>query len=349
MTVATPHSNRRSAAIQNWHDANQQFLSQSLEQVRQALIENAADQTEALNHQLRAALNDDLIGEGVLGSSYDGQPFTVELIARIFELNQFELSILLLCAGMELDAQWAKLCEAVSGRVYPTFGLALNIFEKASWEVLTPSGTLRRSHLIEIDEGSTLINSPLRIDERILHYLTGVQYLDERLRVVMTAINSPGSVLTPAYQALVDRAINSWTKEDIEKDIETPLPVIQLVGEDSTSLRTLAFEACRALRLTLQSLPAETLPTDWQQLEKLSTLCDREYHLNNIAILLNCENLENETAGRKCAIASFINNTHLPLIVTNRLQHKSYITPRSIVSRTITSLELTNATPAEQH
>jgi len=329
MTTANLHTHNHPASVQNWHDANQRFLSQSLEQVRQALIDNAVDQTEALNHQLRAALNDDLLEGGVLGSSYNGQPFTVELLARIFELNEFELSILLLCAGMELDGQWAKLCEAVSGTAYPTFGLALSIFEKASWEVLTPSGTLRRSHLIELGGGNTLVNSPIRIDERILHYLTGIQYLDERLQSLMTPVSAAGT-LVPSHAALVEQITKTWT----QSGPNALLPAIQLVGEDGTSLRTVAFSTCKQLGLTLQMLPAEALPTDWQQLKTLSTLCEREYQLSSMAVLLNCEDLENEGAERGRAIANFINNTNLPLIITSRDRRKQQ--QRSLVSLTVT-------------
>ena len=52
------------------------------------------------------------------------------------------------------------------------------------------------------------------------------------------------------------------------------------------------------LGLTLQTLPAEALPTDWQQLKTLSTLCEREYQLSSMVVLLNCEELENEGAER---------------------------------------------------
>lgn len=336
MTAVMPHSNRNPHGVQNWHDANQRFLSQSLEQVRQALIENAVDPADALDNQMRVALNDDLLMGGVLGSSYDGQPFTVELLARIFELNEFELSILMLCAGMELDGQWAKLCKAVSGLAYPTFGLAMSIFEKASWEVLTPSGTLRRSHLIELGGGNTLVNSPLRIDERILHYLTGVQYLDQRLQSLMTPGRSAG-VLVPSHKHLVDQIVATWT----QAAPSTQLPVIQLIGEDGTSLRTVAYETCQQLGLTLQTLPAEALPTDWQQLKTLSTLCEREYQLSSMVVLLNCEELENEGAERGRAIANFINNTNLPLIVMSRDRRRQQ-------QRTLISFNVTHPSTAEQ-
>ena len=180
-----------SESTQSWHSANQQFLSKSLAQVRQVLEKQAGtepDQTEPHNN--------------TLDNNYDGQPFALELLSRCFGLTDFEQNLLLLCAGMELDGQWPKLCQASSGNPYPTFRLALSLFESANWGSLTPSAALRRHQLIEIDGGNALVASPLRIDERILHYLTGVQYLDQRLQPFMHTVKASG-LLVPSHQCLI--------------------------------------------------------------------------------------------------------------------------------------------------
>src|SRR5207253_10555399 len=95
-------------------------------------------------------------------------------------------SILVLCAGMELDSSLADLCAAAHGvpsRNYPTFSLALAAFPPAHWSALNPAAALRYWRLIEVvhQPGVPLTMNPLRIDERILHFLAGLQHLDERL------------------------------------------------------------------------------------------------------------------------------------------------------------------------
>ena len=50
------------------------------------------------------------------------------------------------------------------------------------WSALAPVSPLRRWRLVEVDESAGLTRGRLRIDERILHYLAGVNYLDVRLR-----------------------------------------------------------------------------------------------------------------------------------------------------------------------
>src|SRR6266498_3659797 len=54
------------------------------------------------------------------------------------------------------------------------FGLALAALPGAHWSALSPTGPLRRWRLIEVGEGPSLVASPLRLDERILHFVAGL-------------------------------------------------------------------------------------------------------------------------------------------------------------------------------
>ena len=99
-------------------------------------------------------------------------------VERIFRLSPFECELLLLCAAMEFDAPIGRSLRGASWRLtraYPTFGLALAVLPDAHWSALAPTAPLRRWRLIEVGAGNALTLSPLRIDERILHYLTGIR------------------------------------------------------------------------------------------------------------------------------------------------------------------------------
>jgi hypothetical protein len=88
--------------------------------------------------------------------------------------------ILLLCAGMELDASFATLCARAhrdAARPFPTFGLALAALPDAHWDALTPGAALRTWRLIEPGAGAALVACPLRIDERVLHFLAASRSL----------------------------------------------------------------------------------------------------------------------------------------------------------------------------
>ena len=98
--------------------------------------------------------------------------------------------MLLLCAATELDGNIAPLCARAAGdpaRPYPTFGLALTALAEPHWSALAPVAPLRRWRLVELVNAGVepLATTRLRIDERVLHHLAGLDYLDERLATTM--------------------------------------------------------------------------------------------------------------------------------------------------------------------
>ena len=72
---------------------------------------------------------------------------------------------------------------------FPTFALALSLFERPAWEALSPERPLRYWRLIEITQPSAtpLTSSPLRADERSSNFSRASPILDDRL----TALVSP--------------------------------------------------------------------------------------------------------------------------------------------------------------
>src|SRR5262249_41803373 len=125
-------------------------------------------------------------------------PPALETLCATFGLSPFERAVLVLCAGQELDSRFAALCAAAQGdaqRPYPTFSLAPATLPQPHWSALTPAAPLRRWRLIEVGAGSALTLSPLRIDERVLHYLAGVQHLDERLAGLLEPVPPPGDLV----------------------------------------------------------------------------------------------------------------------------------------------------------
>ena len=104
-------------------------------------------------------------------------------MTRLFGLTPFERQLLVLAAAVELDGELAALAGALqhADDPHPTFGLALAALPDAHWDALAPRSPLRRRRLLELGAGPTLASRPLRLDERILHYLTGIHAWDERL------------------------------------------------------------------------------------------------------------------------------------------------------------------------
>src|SRR6185312_3496023 len=176
-----------------WVEANQRYLSAATAAIR-ACLERYGAGPGALAAQ-RAA---DSPGQSLAALAREmPAPPAAERLRAIFRLSPFEGDLLLLCAAMELDAAIGPLCAAASDpqRPFPTFSLALAVLPGAHWSALSPGGPLRRWRLVEVGTGSALTLSPLRIDERVLHYLAGVQHLDERLTALVEAVTTVGTLV----------------------------------------------------------------------------------------------------------------------------------------------------------
>src|SRR5207249_5235936 len=100
-------------------------------------------------------------------------PPAMIMLGQSFGLSRFEKEILLLCAAMELDTRIAAMCadaQPNAQRPYPTFALAMTLFDDPDWGALSPEGPLRHWRLLEINQpgAQPLTTSALRADERIV-------------------------------------------------------------------------------------------------------------------------------------------------------------------------------------
>src|SRR5207245_8695271 len=143
--------------------------------------------------------------------------------------------VLLLCIAMELDTRIAGLCAQAQDdphKSYPTFALVLALFDAPSWDVLSPERPLRHWRLIEINQpgAQPLTTSPLRADERIVNYVKGLNYLDDRLASLLGPldIDEEQTAIPPSQQDVVDTIVRYW--QHAAASSQTSLPVILLVG-----------------------------------------------------------------------------------------------------------------------
>ncbi|MEK6336870.1 MAG: ATP-binding protein [Acidobacteriota bacterium] len=234
-------------------------------------------------------------------------PPALLILAERFGLSRFERDVLLLCAAMELDTSIASLCSLAQGnnRPYPTFGLAFTLFEEPVWEALSPERPLRHWRLLEINQpgAQPLTTSALRADERIVNYLKGLNYVDDRLTPFLVPLKpwDNSKALPESQQSAAATIIHK-----LQLSHEThQLPVIQLPGSDSASKQLIASQAVSVLGLHLYRLPAEWLPANATDLDTLARFINRESALLPIAFYVDAgeidkpagETVENNRAG----------------------------------------------------
>lgn len=256
-------------------------------------------------------------------------PAALESLSATFGLSAFERDLLLLCAAVELDSSFGPLCAAAQNdptRQYPTFSLALAYLPDAHWSALTPASPLRRWRLIEVGAGGTLTQSPLRIDERVLHHLAGTTHLDERLVGIVEPLRLT-SELVPSHTALVERIVDTLT----EASGDFALPVVQLCGAENNDKRAIAAAMCGSLGLRLSLLAADQIPTTAGELEALICLWEREAALTNTALLLDCDALDLSDTARNAALTRLIERTLCVLIVATRERRRILQRPTLIL------------------
>src|SRR6266851_4061277 len=207
---------------------------------------------------------------------------------RRLRLSEFEMNLLLLCLGMELDPGLAALCAKCQNdcnRTSPTFALAFSLFEESSWDALSPERPLRYWRLIEISQpgGQALTVSPLRADERIVNYLKGLNYLDDRLSHIVVPLDQPAasSDLPPSHREAADIILRHF------KQVEGGSPTVQLLGPDTMSKQMIALDVAASVGVHLYRLPAAFLPSQAGDLETLARLWQRESLLLPLALYVD--------------------------------------------------------------
>jgi SpoVK/Ycf46/Vps4 family AAA+-type ATPase len=230
--------------------------------------------------------------------SEEGSLPALETLSRVFGLSSFERSIVLLCAGIELDADFARLCAQVQGRsttTYPTFGLAMSIFPNAHWSAITPASPLRYYRLIELlhyhdnpPSLATLSASSIRIDERVLHYLTGISYIEPQLYKMIRPLRETIPVVVDSHRLTIEQILKTSTNS------KARLPIINLWGIDNVSKKIIAQQVCSELELTLWELyaPEFAFLKSAEDIELFRQLWVRESLLQEGGLYIALDDLE---------------------------------------------------------
>jgi hypothetical protein len=253
------------AAEVSWLERNQEFLMAEFERLKRWL-RAAADVARDDRRAWEAAL-----------------PPAIESLTQLFGLTPFEREVLVLCAGVEMDSEIAVLCGQARGYSHPacaTFGLALGALPQAHWSALTPERPLRRLRLIDVEPGHGLTSAPLRIDERVLHYLAGINTLDPRLKPLVHAGPYAGWI-TPTQSGVASEAARVF-----EACRSNP-PLIHLCGDDPQGQEDVAAGAMEAAGVQLYLVRAADLPAP-AELDQFTMRWQREALLLNAALLIQC-------------------------------------------------------------
>ncbi|MEH2467352.1 MAG: ATP-binding protein [Nostoc sp.] len=158
-----------------------------------------------------------------------------------------------------------------------------------------------------------------------MHYLFGIQYLDEGLSGMIEPLQSHNDLVL-SHQTIAEKVVAVL--------LHTPttgeLPVIQFHGIESANKRDIAVTVSEMLGLQLNAMSAHLVPVIPNELDNFIRLWNREILLSASAILINCDELDTTDMARLRAIAHLIEHLNGVLMITS--QDKMTVKQRPTVS-----------------
>ena len=119
--------------LKRWQVSNDEYLAAAINWLRLRLKGMVQSHDLVMHEEIDEA-------EKAMAEAADCHPPpALILLSQQLGLSDFERSLLLLCAAMELDTKIAELCAEAQDnrhRPYPTFALALACFDNPAWNVL---------------------------------------------------------------------------------------------------------------------------------------------------------------------------------------------------------------------
>jgi hypothetical protein len=266
-----------------WADSNQQALVAELARIRCALERRDAP-------------------------AHAGEDSAIARLTVRFGLSPFERDVLLLCAGVELDSALADLCATLHGdptRRFATFGLALAALDQPHWSALAPAAPLRRWQLVELAEAGSVTAGPLRVDERVLHHLAGVDYLDARLDGIVERAGD--ATLAPSQAAIADAVAGHLGDGDRAA----------LCGADPATRRAVAAAAASRLGLGVLVVRADGVPGAPAERDLFARLCAREAVLSGALLAVEARD-DDSDPGRIAGAERFVDALATRVITSSR-------------------------------
>ncbi|MGF6227958.1 hypothetical protein QFZ27_001913 [Inquilinus ginsengisoli] len=236
----------------------------------------AADNRRRLNQEIEA------IAAALAGREPQGEieaglspPARVDTMAAVFGLGPVDTLLLLLAAAAELEP--AQL----HGR-RPTLGMALQLAGDEVRAAITPQSPLRRWRMIDLEGGGAQAERVLKLDERVLNHLLGVDYLDPRLDGLVAPVESLADpALAEAEMAV--RLERHWVADD------SGWPILQLCGAGVETKQMVAGALCLKRGQRLFRLSRPDIPRSAFERHALARLCDREMAFSDGVLLIDGE------------------------------------------------------------
>ena len=287
------HDRPQAGSGLDWASRNQQWLTAQVAALRRRLARQLGD--PSADTEPAPIEHDD-----------DFEP-ALDALTKLFGLSPFEREVVLLAAGVELDSALRRMVREAMASAQPTLDFAMQMLDEPHWDALSPLRPLRRWRLISCEGRDAPPRRPIQIDERVLHYLTGVAAMD--LRLIGLARCEPTGAIEP----------NAPLADTITHALGSLTAALVALGHARCEIepqRDTARAALAGFGASGLWLHARDLSHDPRDLAETACLLDREAALSDAVIVLELDRTIEATDAEARAVTLL---SHLvgPAIVLN--------------------------------
>ncbi len=183
-----------------------------------------------------------------------GIDLRLERLARLFDLDAFDVGVLLVCLAVEIDLRYEKLYAYLQDdvtRKRPSVDLVLQLLSPSPRQRLAlrrhflAGAPLVARHVVHVLDDPSAPHQPLlarglKPDDRIVQYLFGADEIDARLRAFVSLATSTRTL----DELLVDARAREALRRAWPAHAEAAQPVMLLVGRAGSGKRSVAEALC---------------------------------------------------------------------------------------------------------
>ena len=236
------------------------------------------------------------------------------IVSSLFQLTENERIILLFAIAREIYPHIISCLSALNNtqqenEQYLSLGALSRIHPKWSWKQITPEHNLRCWNLIRfLEPNKPLYHQEIKLDEQILHFVSGRPYADSGNRIYFKPISAPLYTLPDTWQQLVNEITTLW--------YEMRIPMNIMLTGRKTFLPAMLSTLCAQQGYTLYKLAFAGI-TDlhkfWQQLKS----ANRDARLYSQAFYIDLDERPHEIGAEKF-IHQLQQNCECPLFFASR-------------------------------
>ncbi|MGH2396895.1 MAG: ATP-binding protein [bacterium] len=247
--------------------------------------------------QLEAALErlSQQIARKTRASLDRGIELRLVVLQQRFDLNQFEIDVLLVCLAVEIDLRYERLYAYLQDDVTkkrPSVDLILNLLlpsavcKLEAQQRFLPTAPLLDRHVVElIDDPSQtrppLLAKNLKVDDRVIQYLAGSAAPDHRIRSYIRTVDAQA---TPE-PALLDQDTAHRLTGVVRNAPASERMIVCLRGLYGVGKERMARAVCRELGLRLLVVDLGRMAgDDANGQERILSLVNREARLQRAAL-----------------------------------------------------------------